>query len=61
LPGGEGSPPPADVQVRRLLECRAFLWDVLTDGEWTGCSRGLLRKLTALYGPEKILTAFGEE
>jgi hypothetical protein len=48
-------------QVKKLLECRGFMWDVLMEGEWTGCSRTILRELTAAYGPEAMLKAFEEE
>lgn len=47
--------------VGSMLDCRAFLWDVLLDGEWTGCAAGLLRELAELYGWEKVLGAFEEE
>lgn len=44
--------------VEALLSCRAFLWDVLMDGGWTGCARKRLKLLTALYGPEAVGEAF---
>lgn len=46
--------------VNALLGCRAFLWDVLMDGEWTACARERLRELTELYGSEKVGKAFEE-
>lgn len=70
--GGRGCPaleslemPPGsaghlEASVQALMGCRSFLWDVLTDGEWTGCARRELRTLKTLYGVEALSTAFGE-
>ncbi|PLX46578.1 MAG: hypothetical protein C0609_00160 [Deltaproteobacteria bacterium] len=47
--------------VERLLDCRGFLWDILLDGEWTHCSRRLVRSLVDVFGSEDVSKAFGEE
>lgn len=53
-----GSPEHLGETVNALLGCRAFLWDVLLDGEWTGCARERLRELAAVYGSERVGAAF---
>ncbi len=45
-------------EVEGLLGCRGFLWDVLMDGEWTGCARQRLAELAARYGAERVADAF---
>ncbi len=47
-----------EAQVKTLLGCRAFLWDMLLEGEWTGCSRKLVRELVKLYGANEVSLAF---
>lgn len=55
-----GEPGHLEAAVSALMGCRSFLWDVLTDGEWTGCARRELRALKALYGNAALMDAFGE-
>jgi len=50
---------PAEL-VAALLDCRGFLWDVLLDGEWTNCSRRLVKSLVDTFGSERVSAAFGE-
>lgn len=60
---GDGGKPEGESlrrEVRGLLACRHFLWDVLLDGDWTGCARGHLRRLTARYGAEAVTRSFEE-
>ncbi|TAL16216.1 hypothetical protein EPN96_10230 [bacterium] len=45
-------------KVEALLGCRGFLWDVLLDGEWSACSRPLIRLLVRAYGAEAVKRAF---
>lgn len=47
--------------VSALLGCRAFLWDVLLDGDWTGCARKRLRELSEGYGWERVCQAMEED
>ena len=60
---GSGSDGPGgiDDEVRKLLECRSFLWDVLLEGRWCGCAREQLRQLGAEYGTERLLEAFEDQ
>ena len=55
-----GTPGHLAATVEALLGCRSFLWDVLTDGEWSGCARREIRKLTKVYGSEAVAKAFEE-
>lgn len=59
--GGQGDGDSPTREVRALLGCRAFLWDVLLDGEWTGCARDEVRALCAKYGAEPVARAFERE
>jgi len=45
-------------EVSALLGCRSFLWDVLLEGDWTGCAREHLRRLTRRYGAEAVSESF---
>lgn len=58
---GEGGEEFLEETVSALLGCRAFLWDVLLDGEWTGCAAKKLRELAEIYGWEKVCAAFEED
>ena len=58
--GGGGEGRGVQEAVDRLLGCRAFLWDVLLEGEWTGCAREQLRVLCAGYGWRALMDAFEE-
>lgn len=53
---GEGAGLPEKVEA--LLGCKGFLWDVLLDGEWSSCSRPLIRLLVRSYGAEAVKRAF---
>lgn len=61
LEADEGTEEHLREAVSALLGCRAFLWDVLLDGEWTGCAAKKLGELAGLHGWEKVCAAFEEE
>ena len=60
-PGGDDGDGGPEREVRALLGCRAFLWDVLLDGEWTGCARHEVRRLCERYGADAVTRAFERE
>jgi hypothetical protein len=55
---GNSTAPSLSEQVAALLGCRAFLWDVLLDGDWCGCARKHLNNLTNRYGARAVGEAF---
>lgn len=61
LAGAAGGAPAAEEEVEALLGCRGFLWDILLEGRWTGCSRERLRRLCARHGAGAVAAAFEKE
>jgi hypothetical protein len=57
-PGEDREAAGIDGEVEALLGCRGFLWDVLLDGEWSSCSRPLIRRLVRSYGAAAVKKAF---
>ncbi len=47
-------------EAEALLACKSFLWDVLLEGEWSGCSRSLVRTLAKKHGPLAVKKIFDE-
>ncbi len=47
-----------DELVEEVLCCRGFLWDVLLDGKWTGCSARVVRALCATFGSDRVAEVF---